>query len=187
MLSKGYILVYIVLDLEATCWMGRPPKGINEIIEIGAVKINQYGEVLSQFSKLVKPVVNPRISGFCSKLTGIKQKQLNLADPFVKVIVEFKDWVDETNEEYVLGAWGNNDQGFLMSDCILHNFETEWLHPFIDIREQYVKFTDSIKKSNLKFIVEKEGFEFEGNEHSAYTDAYNTSKIFIKYIDEWVS
>ena len=180
-------MIYIVLDLEATCWMGRPPKGVNEIIEIGAVKVNQYGEVLGQFSALVKPVVNPRISGFCSKLTGIKQAQLNLADTFEKVVVNFKDWIMEEDEEYVLGSWGNNDKGFLWSDCKLHKLETDWLEPFIDIREQYVKITNSIKKSNLRYTVEKEGFEFEGNEHSAYTDAYNTAKIFIKYIDEWVS
>jgi hypothetical protein len=30
---------FIIFDLEATCWMGRPPHGINEIIEIGAVKV----------------------------------------------------------------------------------------------------------------------------------------------------
>jgi len=31
----------IVVDLEATCWKGRPPSGmISEVIEIGAVKLN---------------------------------------------------------------------------------------------------------------------------------------------------
>ncbi|HHH54067.1 MAG TPA: 3'-5' exonuclease, partial [Bacteroidetes bacterium] len=61
---------YIVLDLEATCWMGKPPKGINEVIEIGAVKIDGYGKVKDYFSKLIKPSINPRLSGFCKKLTG---------------------------------------------------------------------------------------------------------------------
>ena len=138
------------MDLEATCWMGRPPKGINEIIEIGAVKVNQYGEVVGEFSSLVKPVVNPRISGFCSRLTGIKQKQLNLADTFDKVIREFQAWIHENgDDEYVLGSWGSNDKGFLWSDCKLHEIETDWLLPFIDIREQYVGITKSLRKSNL--------------------------------------
>ena len=172
-------MVYIVLDLEATCWMGRPPKGVNEIIEIGAIKINRYGEVLGQFSSLVKPTVNPKISGFCSRLTGIKQNQLDLADPF-------RSWITEHGSDYVLGSWGSNDKGFLWSDCRLHDVDTDWLEPFIDLRTQYVHITKSLKKSNLKYIVEREGFEFEGNEHSAYTDAYNTAKVFIKYIDEWV-
>ena len=180
-------MVYIVLDLEATCWLGRPPKGVNEIIEIGAVKINSYGEVLGQFSSLVKPTVNPHISGFCSRLTGIKQKQLDLAETFEKVIDQFRNWITEQGRDYVLGSWGSNDKGFLWSDCRLHNIDTDWLEPFIDLRTQYLQITKSLKKSNLKYIVEKEGFEFEGNEHSAYTDAYNTAKVFIKYIDEWVS
>jgi 3'-5' exoribonuclease 1 len=180
-------LNYIVLDLEATCWMGRPPKGINEIIEIGAIKVNEYGEVLGQFSSLVKPVVNPRISGFCTKLTGIRQNQLNTADTFDKVVEKFRDWISEEGDDYVLGSWGSNDKGFLWSDCRLHKIDTDWLEPFIDLRQQYLGITKSMKKSNLKYIVEREGFEFEGNEHSAYTDAYNTAKVFIKYIDEWVS
>ena len=56
---------YIIFDLEATCWLGRPPKGYNEIIEIGAVKINQYGEETGRFESFVKPTVNRKLSGFC--------------------------------------------------------------------------------------------------------------------------
>jgi len=178
-------LIYIILDLEATCWMGRPPKGINEIIEIGAIKVNEYGEVLGKFSSLVKPVVNPKISGFCSKLTGIKQNQLNIAQTFDKVCDQFRLWITEEGEDYVLASWGSNDKGFLWNDCLLHKLDTDWLQPFVDIRTQYVNIARVKVKSNLRFVVEEEGFEFEGNEHSAFTDAFNTAKVFIKYIDEW--
>lgn len=176
---------YIILDLEATCWLGKPPKGINEIIEIGAVKINGYGEVKGYFSKLIKPEVNPVLSGFCKKLTGIKQEQINVADGFVKVIEQFHDFIEVENNDYVLFSWGNNDRPYLESNCKLHNIETNWLTPFVDMREKYLGFNGNKKKSGLKHIVESEGFEFEGDQHSAYVDAYNLSKIFIKYLDEW--
>jgi len=178
-------LNYIVLDLEATCWMGKPPKGINEVIEIGAVKINGYGEVKGYFSKLIKPSVNPRLSGFCKKLTGIKQEHLNTADDFVKVIEQFQDFIEIDYEDYILFSWGNNDKPYLVSNCRLHNIEIDWLYPFVDMREKYLSFNGNRKKSGLKHIVESEGFEFEGDQHSAYVDAYNLSKIFIKYLDEW--
>ena len=50
---------YIIFDLEATCWRGRPPKGITEVIEIGAVLVDRYGDATSTFSHFVRPVVNP--------------------------------------------------------------------------------------------------------------------------------
>ena len=173
------------MDLEATCWLGKPPKGINEVIEIGAVKINDYGEVLEHFSRLIKPVVNPRLSGFCKRLTGIKQAQLNTADNFEKVISEFKDFIGIDEEDYILYSWGNNDKAYLCNNCKLFDLDTDWLRNFVDMRKIYLDITGHKKKSGLKVIVESEGFEFEGDQHSAYVDAYNLSKIFIKYLDEW--
>ncbi|MEZ4907098.1 MAG: 3'-5' exonuclease [Saprospiraceae bacterium] len=174
---------YIVLDLEATCWRGKPPHGINEIIEVGAVKINQYGEVKGFFSKLIKPVVNPRLSSFCTKLTGIKQEQVDVADKYEKVITEFMEFVEVGQEDYTLYSWGNNDKGMLISNCELHNLESEWLEPFVDMHKIYVKMNGGKKKSGLKYIVENEGFEFEGDQHSAYIDAYNLGKFLLKYMN----
>jgi len=179
-------LNYIVLDLEATCWLGKPPKGINEVIEIGAVKINEVGEVLGFFSKLIKPKVNPRLSGFCKKLTGIKQEQLNVADGYERVIDQFKEFVGVGEEEYVFFSWGDNDVTYLSTNCELHNMDEYWLYPFIDMHKIYLQFKGKKNKSGLKHIVESEGFEFEGDQHSAYVDAYNLSKVFIKYLDEWL-
>jgi inhibitor of KinA sporulation pathway (predicted exonuclease) len=178
-------LNYIILDLEATCWLGKPPRGINEIIEIGAVKVDEYGEVLGYFSKLIKPSINPRLSGFCKKLTGIKQEQLNLADGYEKVMEQFKEFIGYSEEEFMLFSWGDNDKPYFVSNCSLHNMEIDWLSPFVDMRKKYLSFNGNKKKSGLRFIVESEGFEFEGTQHSAYVDAYNLAKIFIKYLDEW--
>jgi inhibitor of KinA sporulation pathway (predicted exonuclease) len=178
-------LNYIVLDLEATCWRGKPPNGINEVIEIGAVRINAYGEVKGFFSKLIKPVVNPVLSGFCKKLTGIRQEQINTADNFVKVMDQFQEFIGYGEDSYTFFSWGNNDKSFLSTNCELHDLDVDWLDPFVDMHKKYLSLNGNKKKSGLKHIVESEGFEFEGDQHSAYIDAYNLSKVFIKYIDEW--
>ncbi len=175
----------IILDLEATCWRGRPPNGINEVIEIGAVKINHYGEITGTFSRLIKPLINPKLSGFCKKLTGISQEQINTADSFVKVMEEFQDFIGFGEEDYILYSWGNNDKSFLTTNCAVHEIDYEWLEPFVDMHKKYLTHRGTKRKSGLKFVVESEGFEFEGDQHSAYIDAYNLSKIFLKYIDEW--
>lgn len=173
------------MDLEATCWRGKPPHGINEVIEIGAVKINHFGEISGFFSRLIKPIINPKLSSFCRNLTGIKQEQINLADKFDKVIEEFHDFIEVESKDYILYSWGNNDKGILIANCKLFDIDDLWLEPFVDMHKKYLSMNGNKKKSGLKHIVESEGFDFEGEQHSAYIDAYNLSKIFIKYLDEW--
>ena len=46
---------FIVYDLEATCWNGHQISETQEIIEIGAVLMNNYGEVEKDFSAFVQP------------------------------------------------------------------------------------------------------------------------------------
>ncbi len=185
---KTIILNYIIYDIEATCWRGRPPKGINEVIEIGAVKINQYGENVSTFSKFVKPLVNPILSSFCKQLTKISQENIDRADDYIVVVDEFKEWIGVGEEDYVLGAWGDFDKRILRQNCELHKMDSEWVEFFINVKSQYntIKGLGSNNRSGLKTIVEKEGFEFDGIQHRAISDAMNTGKVFSKYIDEWV-
>ena len=71
---------YILYDLEATCWLGRPPKGIQEIIEIGAVKVNEYGEVLGEYNKFVQPTVNKKLSCKIFFASPIVQYRVNHRD-----------------------------------------------------------------------------------------------------------
>ena len=63
---------FIIYDIEATCWRGMPPGLIQETIEIGAVKCNYYGEPLGEFSRFIRPQINPELSLFCRQLTNIE-------------------------------------------------------------------------------------------------------------------
>lgn len=177
---------YISYDLEATCWMGRPPKGITEVIEIGAYKLDEYGHVVDIFSKFVKPIVNPQLSGFCKKLTSITQENVDRADKFPKVVQEFMDFCEIENKDYILCSWGPADPRLLGGDCKLHDVESDWLEASINIKKQYHAFKGEKVERGLKAVTKKEGFEFTGIHHRAIADAENLAKIISKYIDEWV-
>ena len=176
---------YIIYDLEATCWLGRPPKGYNEIIEIGAVKINEFGEVEDSYESFVKPKVNPLLSGFCKKLTSITQDQINRARQFNHVIQEFQEWTEMYEYDFHICSWGQNDKNLFASDCELHKIDNDWLNQYINLKNQYDSIKGRSVKGNLKKIVMKEGFEFTGKAHRAISDAENLAKIFLKYFDEW--
>ena len=55
---------FILYDLEATCWRTSRPKRV-EIIEVGAVKVNENLEIVSEFCAFVRPMMHPVISKFC--------------------------------------------------------------------------------------------------------------------------
>lgn len=176
---------FIIYDLEATCWLGRPPGGVNEIIEIGAVKLNAYGEVLGSFNKFVKPTVNPILSSFCTQLTSITQQEVDSSAKYPRVLDQFQDWINIYDEDYILCSWGEFDQQQLRNDCHLHRLEDEWVESYINVKKQYHDIKGMNSHGGLKKTVKREGFEFTGIHHRAIADAENLAKIFAKYIDMW--
>ena len=159
-----------------------------ETIEIGAVKVNRYGEVLGQFSRFVRPVIHPNLSFFCRKLTSIEQVHVHRAGQFPEVIEDFQEWIGVFDEEeYLLCSWGNFDKYQLMRDAEVHDLEHEWVEKHhINLKQQYHEIKKWRNYKGLKRVVEHEGFEFTGIYHRAISDAQNLAKIFINNIDEWM-
>ncbi|MEL6538913.1 MAG: 3'-5' exonuclease [Bacteroidota bacterium] len=92
---------YIVLDLEATCWQYRSEHQQNEIIEIGALKVNATGQTVDEFAEFVQPKLDPTLSNFCKELTSISQSQVDNADTFEVVLGRFQEWIN-LREPFVL-------------------------------------------------------------------------------------
>ena len=176
---------FVIFDLEATCWNGHRPSEIQEIIEIGAVMVDNFGEVEKEFKQFVKPFVHPSLSYYCKELTGIRQEEINRARMFPEVLEDFKTWVGVQEDDYVLCSWGKFDKSMLLNDCHLHKLETNWLEHHINLKAQYKDIKKLKKKIGLKWAMDKEDLEFTGREHRAYDDAYNTAKIFVRYLDDW--
>lgn len=177
---------FIVYDLEATCWEGQPTNLVQEIIEIGALKLDNYGEVLGTFNRLVRPVVNPNLSLFCRQLTTIDQVSINRARPFPEVVEDFQEWAGVYDQdEYLLCSWGSFDKKMLVQDSTLHRLDPDWTDFHINVRKQYHDLKNFRTYKGLKKVVELEGFEFTGTYHRGFSDAENLAKVFSKYIDEW--
>lgn len=176
---------FIVFDLEATCWEHPPPGVVQEIIEIGALKLNPFGDLKASFHTMVKPKVFPKLSVFCRQLTKIPQEEIDRAPVFIKAIEHFQDWIDIYEEEYLLCSWGKADRRLLTDDCGLHRLDNDWLDPYIDLKAQYADIKGLLSPIGLKQALTREGFEFTGDHHRAYDDAENLAKIFVRHIDEW--
>ncbi len=177
---------YIIFDIEATCWDGAAPSDTQEIIEIGAVLLNDYSEVIGTFDKFIRPIVHPTLSIFCKRLTSIQQEDVDRSKKFPQVIEAFQDWAEIYDEDYTLCSWGDFDRKIMIDNCELHQLDSYWVDQHINVKKQYKNIRGLKKTRGLRTSVEKEGFEFTGIHHRAISDAENLAKIFIKYFDEWV-
>jgi 3'-5' exoribonuclease 1 len=180
-------LNYIILDIEATCWKTPPPDPRFEIIELGAYKLDQFGEVRGKFTRFVKPMLNPTLSDFCRQLTTIEQVDVNRAKTYPYIIEEFLEWshIDQDNEDFLLCSWGNFDKKILADNCKLHDLDSWWTAEHANLKDLYMKMNRWRQPIGLRKAVEREGFEFTGTPHRAISDAENLAKIFVKFMSDW--
>ncbi|MDP4183434.1 MAG: 3'-5' exonuclease [Bacillota bacterium] len=173
---------YIIFDLEATCWENENGRK-SEIIEIGAVKLNYKLEKIALFSKFVKPVINPELSDFCTKLTTIKQSDVENADIFEKVIKEFEDFI---GEDGYLCSWGFYDKKQILAECTLKDYSgkiVNLLEKHISVKHQFAKIRE-IRPCGMSYALELLGLKLEGTHHRGIDDALNITKIFKEVFEE---
>lgn len=175
---------YIILDLEATCWQDNTEKEQNEIIEIGALKIDHNKQVISEFSAFVKPKLNPKLSDFCKELTTIKQSDIDGAASYDVVLPRFIEWINP-NDAYVLCSWGFYDKSQFAKDCDLHRLDKAWLKNHISLKHQYAEIKHLKKPLGMNGALNKEGLQLEGTHHRGIDDARNIAKIFMANFGAW--
>ncbi len=176
---------YIIFDLEATCWEGNQIARDQEIIEIGAIRLDAFAKRIDTFQKFVRPIQHPSLSPYCRKLTGIGQEDVDGAREFKTVCVQFLDWIEDYEEDYRLCSWGDKDHVLLVNDCLRARLDTDWLRPYSDLKALYHSHKSLQRKIGLKKCLMREGIEFEGNHHRALDDAQNLVELFVRYFDVW--
>lgn len=176
---------YIIYDLEATCWEGNLNGYVQETIEIGAFRLNHFGEVRGKFNRFIRPVLHPTLSPFCRQLTSISQLDINRAGTFPEVIHEFWDWARIDEEDYVLCSWGSFDKKMFINDCKLHQLDESWVDSHANLKAEYMAIKRLRRSVGLRKAVEREDILFTGVHHRGISDAENLTKLFIKYLGQW--
>ncbi|RPK19982.1 3'-5' exonuclease [Paenibacillus xylanexedens] len=177
---------YIIFDLEATC--GKEiPDGESEIIEIGAVKLNDKLEIVDEFQSFIRPVLHPQITYFCEELTSITQADVNNAPSFEDAYHEFIRWcgVIESptgpikNAPFTLCSWGYYDKKMLKTDCnrwgVPHNEFTN----HISVKHQHGPLIGIKHGVGMASALQKLGIPLDGTHHRGIDDARNIAKIFV--------
>ena len=72
---------FIIFDLEFNSTkLESSNKSLNEIIEIGAVKLNESLQETDSFSSFIKPVISKKLNHYVKNLTHISEAELQKAE-----------------------------------------------------------------------------------------------------------
>ena len=156
-----------------------PSKNIPfEIIQIGAIKLDENFETISTFNTLIKPTVYKTIHPVVKNLTNITDAKVSSCNDFPNVYEDFLNFIG--NDEIILCVWGIVDIKELVRNVKFYNLSTSYLSKYFDIQTYASKYFKTEKKSRigLKNAIELLSIPIKGNFHDAFNDAYYTSEIF---------
>ena len=107
---------YIVVDLEWNgSWSKKAHGYFNEIIEVGAVKVDEEMHILDEFRAAIKPVVSKKLSSIVTDLTNITAEELEDGTTFKGMMRELTKWMG--NEPTTVLTWSTTDLLVLMENC----------------------------------------------------------------------
>ncbi|GAA0084218.1 hypothetical protein UT300007_06570 [Clostridium sp. CTA-7] len=149
----------------------------NEIIEIGAIKLDNYMKPMEEFKTYIKPslitVLNPKIS----EITNIKESDLENGVTFQDGIEQLATLIDEGD---IICSWAKDDIIEIINNAIYHKYDNlNWLKNYLDIQEYSTKILAKKKSLSLKNALEELKIKVDNDKlHDALNDAIYTSLVF---------
>ncbi|GFR78592.1 3'-5' exoribonuclease 1 [Elysia marginata] len=172
----------VVIDFEATC-SETNDNFVHEIIEFPAVLVDAKGQVLGEeFQRFCRPKLNPKLTPFCTELTGITQSQVDRAQDFPEVLLEFEEWMAShklgTQYKFAVLTDGPWDMArFLKTQTEISEVQfPSWARHWINLRKAYTTFY-RCGKVNLQHMLQELGMTFEGRPHCGLDDSRNIAAI----------
>ena len=178
---------YIVIDLE---WNGSYSKKahgyFNEIIEVGAVKVNENMQILDEFRAAIKPVVSKKLSSIVTDLTNITAEELEDGTTFAGMMRQLSFWIGA--EPSTVLTWSTTDLLVLMENCRFFYGQQEipFLKNYMDFQvyAQHRMGVDTSQQLGLARAGELLGIpEDDMSLHRALDDSKLTAAILQKVYD----
>lgn len=179
---------YIILDLEwnqsNTGLEAEVEKLPFEIIEIGAIELNDSCVMVREFSELVSPLVYHEMHQITGRLLHMHMRELERGKPFPEVMERFLQWCG--GEEYRFCTWGVMDLTELQRNMEYYKMPplSQGPIPFLDIQKLFTIAyeEDRTVRRNLEYAIDYLKIEKDIPFHRAFSDAYYAGKILTHLI-----
>ena len=134
---------YVVVDLEWNQAMSSKSSVFNklpihlrgEIIEIGAVKLDENMRPAEELTIDVKPVYFKRMHYKVKKITGFDKERLAHGIAFADALAELREFCGGDDVTFI--TWGCDDQGILEQNIIIHDLDWDWISGWVNLQLIY--------------------------------------------------
>ena len=177
--------VHVVLDVEMcrvrTKGAGYPCK--SEIIQIGAVKMDDAYTILDKFSTYVRPRFG-KIDHFIADLTGISERTIKEAPDIEEVLGQMLGWIGEN--EVIFYSWSETDYYQIRNEILYKCQESDkWTglldeSNWVDYQKKLGDRLEAFQSMKLSEALDLAEIDTEGHLHDGLDDAYNTALMISK-------
>ena len=147
-----------------------------EIVEIGAVKIDEDANVLDTFSIHLRPRIFRKLQHHIAKVTGLTQADLDKGEPIVQGLRRFMQWCGPDAE---FAEWGMDDVPVLKQNLFLCNLDESRPTQWYDLQQVFLR--EHPRKEGegmtLESVVTRMGIPMERQFHDALSDTLYTADV----------
>ncbi len=172
-----------VIDLEATCWEGKPPAGqTHEIIEIGVCVLNTATLERSQKRSLVVKPRHSSVSEFCTELTGWTPEAVSAGMDFAEACQILEQEYESHTRTWL--SWGEYDRKQLERESAAKGVRNPLGKDHINAKAIFGSARNHGKKLGMAEALAFLGWELEGRHHNGADDAWNIAGIVADLLRE---
>lgn len=150
----------------------------NEIIEIGAIKVDKYMKPVCSMREYIKPTIFPIINPIVNEITKIDMEILkDRGISFEEAMSKLRDMFEDGD---VLCSWAKDDIVELIINSNYHNYkQLEWINGYLDLQEYAMKILVHKKALGLKSALDELKIKIDESKlHDALNDAEYTVEVF---------
>lgn len=181
------VMNYIILDLE---W-NQSARGKNfeqkqipfEIIQIGAVKLNEDGKVQDIFNSVVRPTVYKKLHSAVKEVVALTDEELRNGLSFQEAFIKLMQFC---GDEYIFCTWGSQDLWQLQQNMQYYHIENAFpkVMKYYDVQKLFsIVFEDGKLRRTVEHAVDVFDFAKDMPFHSAVNDARYVAKIFQRLME----
>ena len=180
-------MYFVIMDLEWNNSFNKlTQKFMNEIIEIGAVKLDDKLNEVSTFSELIRPVISKKLRSRIKNLTNISNEEVRTGRAFEEVIDEFEEWV---GDDVVVMSWGDTDLRTLLTNYkwFLKKNSVTFINKYADLQKYCQCFInmENVQQAGLSYAAQCLEIDPEQYpHHRALDDSILSAECFKKVYDE---
>lgn len=180
-------MYFVIMDLEWNNSFNKlTQKFMNEIIEIGAVKLDDKLNEVGTFSELIRPVISKKLRSRIKNLTNISNEEVRTGRPFAEVIKEFEEWV---GDDAVVMSWGDTDLRTLLTNFkwFLKKNSVTFIDKYADLQKYCQCFInmENVQQAGLSYAAQCLEIDPEKYpHHRALDDSILSAECFKKVYNE---